>query len=61
MVGYSTTLEKNDATSVNIMLDDLAKLDDTTVIFTMPNADLGSKEVEHQFRDFSAEHNHAFF
>ncbi len=62
MVGYhSTTLEKNDATSVNIMLDDLAKLDDTTVIFTMPNADLGSKDVEHQFRDFSAEHNHAFF
>lgn len=62
MVGYhSTTLGNDDFTNIKILLDDLKKLDDATLIFTMPNADLGGKVIETQFQKFCSEHSNAYF
>ena len=62
MVGYhSNTLTNGDDENVEIMLEDLVKIEDSTMIFTMPNADLGGKTIETKLRQFCAKNNNAYF
>ena len=62
MVSYhSTTLPQDDTKSFDIMLKDLRILTDTTLIFTMPNADLGGKTIENKIRSFCLENSSSFF
>lgn len=44
-----------------IVLGALKKLKDTTFIFTMPNNDIGSYEIEKQIKKFCKNNNNAFF
>ena len=44
-----------------IALGALKKLKDTTFIFTMPNNDIGSYEIEKQIKKFCKNNNNAFF
>jgi len=61
MVGYhSATLDRDDEKACVIMLEDLSKLEETTLILTMPNADFGGKTIAHLFSDFCRKHKNAY-
>ena len=61
MVGYhSATLDRDDEKACSIMLEDLSKLEETTLILTMPNADFGGKTIAHLFTDFCRKHKNAY-
>lgn len=57
---HPATLDKADpASQMKELLAALATLDDTQLIFTMPNADTGSQGIAAQVRDFVAAHPNA--
>ena len=62
MISYhSATLDKDNEKACSTMLEDLSKLKETTLIFTMPNADLGGKKIASLLRNFCDEHKNAYF
>ena len=55
MVGFhSETVNRNTLETCENMLSTLKKIDNTTIIFTRPNADLHSRMIWAQFKEFAS-------
>lgn len=58
---HPETLSKNiEKKNINNLLNVLNRLKDYTIIFTMPNADIGFKFIYHQIKNFVRKNNNSF-
>ena len=61
MVGFhSETVNRNTLETCENMLSALEKIDNTTIIFTRPNADLHSRMIWAQFKEFSSKKDNSY-